>query len=92
MMPAGPDQMKLSKMNMLGGGTAMMKKIMRDNNVPSLADLIGSARASGVRLVACTMTMDLLGIKEADLVDGVEFGGVATMLGDANESNGTFFI
>jgi NADPH-dependent 2,4-dienoyl-CoA reductase/sulfur reductase-like enzyme/peroxiredoxin family protein/rhodanese-related sulfurtransferase/TusA-related sulfurtransferase len=92
MMPAGPDQMKLSKMNMLGGGTAMMKKIMRDNNVPSLADLIGAARASGVRLVACTMTMDLLGIKESDLVDGVDFGGVATMLGDANESNGTFFI
>ena len=92
MMPAGPDQMKLSKLNMLGGGTAMMKKIMRDNKVPSLAELIESARTAGVRLVACTMTMDLLGIAESDLVAGVELGGVATMLGDANESNGTFFI
>ena len=92
MMPSGPDQMKLSNLNMLGGGTAMMKKIMRDNKVPSLPDLIGSARASGVRLVACTMTMDLLGIREEDLIDGVEFGGVAMFLGEASESNGTFFI
>jgi len=92
MMPSGPDQMKLSNLNMLGGGTAMMKKIMRDNQVPSLPDLIGSARASGVRLVACTMTMDLLGIRQDDLIDGVELGGVAMFLGEASQSNGTFFI
>ncbi len=92
MMPSGPDDMKLSQMNMLGGGTAMMKKIMRDNNVPSLPDLIGAARASGARMVACTMTMDLLGIQETDLIDGVEFGGVAMFLEEANESNGQFFI
>ena len=92
MMPSGPDAMKLSQMNMMGGGTAMMKKIMRDNNVPSLPDLIGAAQAAGARLIACTMTMDLLGIKEGDLIDGVEFGGVAMMLGEANESNGEYFI
>ena len=92
LMPSGPDQLKLSTMNMLGGGTAMMKKIMKDNNVPSLSELIASAQASGVRLVGCTMTMDLLGISEDDLLDGVEFGGVATFLGEANESNGAFFI
>ena len=92
MMPSGPDEMKLSQMNMMGGGTAMMKKIMRDNNVPSLPDLIGAAQSAGARLIACTMTMDLLGIKESDLIDGVELGGVAMMLGEANESNGQYFI
>jgi peroxiredoxin family protein len=79
-------------MNMLGGGTAMIKKVVKDNKVPSLGELIASAQASGVRLVGCTMTMDLLGLTPEDLIDGVQLGGVATMLGDANESNGTFFI
>ncbi|HMO10433.1 MAG TPA: FAD-dependent oxidoreductase [Actinotalea sp.] len=92
MMPSGPDSLPLSTMNMLGGGPALIKKVMRDHNVPSLTELIGSARRSGVRLVACTMTMDLLGIREQDLIDGVELGGVATFLGEANESNGRFFI
>ncbi len=91
-MPAGPDKLKLSTMKMLGGGTAMIKKVMKDNQVPSLSDLIGSAKAAGVRLVGCTMTMDLLGLTTEDLIDGVDLGGVATMLGDANESNATFFI
>ncbi len=92
MMPSGPEEMKLSQMHMLGGGTAMIKKIMRDNKVPSLPELIASAQRAGVRLVACTMTMDLLGLHEDELIDGVEFGGVAMFLGEANESNGTFFI
>jgi peroxiredoxin family protein len=84
--------MKLSQMHMLGGGTAMIKKIMKDNKVPSLPELIASAQDAGVRLVACTMTMDLLGLHEDELIDGVEFGGVAMYLGEANESNGRFFI
>ncbi len=92
MMPSGADDLKLSNLNMLGGGTALMKKIMRENKVPSLPELIVSAQQAGVRLVACTMTMDLLGIAPEDLMDGVEMGGVATFLGDTNESNGAFFI
>jgi NADPH-dependent 2,4-dienoyl-CoA reductase/sulfur reductase-like enzyme/peroxiredoxin family protein/rhodanese-related sulfurtransferase/TusA-related sulfurtransferase len=92
MMPAGPEAMKLSRMNMLGGGTAMIKKIMRDQKVPSLTELIITARDSGVRLVACNMTMDLLGLHEDELIEGVEFGGVATFLSEASESNATFFI
>ncbi len=92
MMPAGPERMRLSQMHLLGGGTAMIKKIMRDNKVPSLPELIASAQAAGVRLVACTMTMDLLGLHEDELLDGVEFGGVAMFLGEANESNASLFI
>jgi NADPH-dependent 2,4-dienoyl-CoA reductase/sulfur reductase-like enzyme/peroxiredoxin family protein/rhodanese-related sulfurtransferase/TusA-related sulfurtransferase len=91
-MPSGPDQMPLSTLNMLGGGPAMIKRIMKDHNVPSLPELIRSAQESGVRLVACTMTMELLGIAPEDLIDGVELGGVATMYGESNESNSQFLI
>jgi NADPH-dependent 2,4-dienoyl-CoA reductase/sulfur reductase-like enzyme/peroxiredoxin family protein/rhodanese-related sulfurtransferase/TusA-related sulfurtransferase len=92
MMPSGPDKMGLSKLHMLGGGTALMKKVMRDHNVQSLPELIASAQAGGARIVGCTMTMDLLGILPGDLIDGVELGGVATFLGEAGESNATLFI
>jgi len=92
MMPSGAERLKLSTLNMLGGGTKLMKKVMKDHQVPSLTELIASAQAGGVRLVGCTMTMDLLGIAPEDLIAGVELGGVATFLGEANESNGAFFI
>ena len=92
MMPSGAERLKLSTLHMLGGGTKLMKKVMKDHKVPSLPELIASAQAGGVRLVGCTMTMDLLGIAPEDLIDGVELGGVATFLGEANESNGAFFI
>lgn len=91
-LPSGAGNLRLSTLNMLGGGTLLMKKVMKDNQVPTLPELIASAQAAGVRLVGCTMTMDLLGIAPADLIDGVELGGVATFLGEANESNGAFFI
>lgn len=92
MMPSGAESLKLSTLNMLGGGTMLMKKVMKDHQVPSLTELIASAQGAGVRLVGCTMTMDLLGIAVDDLIAGVELGGVATFLGEANESNGAFFI
>ncbi|MGV8977739.1 MAG: FAD-dependent oxidoreductase [Cellulomonas sp.] len=92
MMPSGAESLKLSTLNMMGGGTLLMKKVMKDHKVPSLTELIVSAQAGGVRLVGCTMTMDLLGIAPDDLIAGVELGGVATFLGEANESNGAFFI
>jgi len=92
MMPKGADDLKLSQMHMMGAGTAMIKKVMKDHSVASLPELISSAQANGARLIACTMTMDLLGIAETDLVDGVELGGVATFLGEAHESGTTLFI
>ena len=64
---------------MLGGGTMLMKKVMEDHKVPSLPQLIASAQAGGVRLVGCTMTMDLLGIAPDDLIEGVELGRVSHM-------------
>ena len=92
MMPCGLDRLKLSQMHMMGAGTAMMKKVMRDKNVAPLSELVDSARRGGARLVACTMTMDVMGLRKEELIDGIEFGGVAAFLGAADESSATLFI
>lgn len=92
MMPRGSKKLKLSKMNMAGMGTAMMKKVMKDKNVDSLETLMQHALDNGIRLVACTMSMDVMGITKEELIDGVEFAGVASYLGDAEESNVNLFI
>ncbi len=92
MMPQGVSKIKLSKMNMGGMGTAMMRKVMKDKNIDSLEDLIKKAMANGVKMIACTMSMDVMGITKEELIDGVEFAGVGTYLGDAEESNVNLFI
>ena len=92
MLPKGSTKLGLSKMNMGGLGTAMMKKIMRDKNVNSLEDLIKCAMQNGVKIMACTMSMDVMGITKEELIDGIEYVGVGTYLGDAEESNVNLFI
>jgi len=92
MMPRGMGKLKLSKMNMMGMGTAMMKKHMKAKNIEPLESLILSAREQGVRLIACQMTMDMMGIKREELIDGIEVGGVATFLASSEESDATLFI
>jgi NADPH-dependent 2,4-dienoyl-CoA reductase/sulfur reductase-like enzyme/peroxiredoxin family protein/rhodanese-related sulfurtransferase/TusA-related sulfurtransferase len=92
MLPRGTKKLKLSRMNMLGAGSAMMRDIMRQKNVDSLDELIRKARAAGVRLIACTMSMDVMGIKQEELIDGVDLGGVGAYLGDAEESDVNLFI
>lgn len=92
MMPRGAGKLRLSKMNIGGMGTAMMKKIMRGKNVDSLEELIKKAMEAGVRIVACTMSMDVMGIRKEELIEGVELGGVAAMLGEAEESDVSMFI
>ena len=62
MMPRGVNKLKLSKMNMSGMGTAMMRKVMKDKNIDSLEDLIKKAMSNGVKMIACTMSMDVMGI------------------------------
>ena len=89
MMPRGPEELKLSKMNMMGMGTAMMKYIMKKKKVHSLPQLIASAQEQGVRFVACGMSMDVMGIRKEELIDGVEVGGVVTFLDAAEKSNAT---
>ncbi|PLX32906.1 MAG: hypothetical protein C0604_04495 [Clostridiales bacterium] len=92
MMPRGTEKMGLSKMNYLGMGAAMMKSIMKKKNVSSLPDLLESAQMMGVKMIACTMSMDVMGIREEELIDGIELAGVASYLGEADEANVNLFI
>ena len=92
MMPRGTGKLKLSQMNMAGMGPAMIRKIMKAKNVDSLESLIASAQKSGVELVACQMSMDLLGIQQKELIDGVKIGGVGYYLGEAEEAAVNLFI
>jgi len=92
MMPRGAENLGLSKMNFGGMGTAMMKDIMRKKKVSSLPELITSAQDMGVKFIACTMSMDVMGIKKEEIIDGVEFAGVATYLGEADNANVNLFI
>ena len=92
MLPRGVNKLGLSRMNMGGMGTAMMKKIMNDKNVNSLEALVKKAIAQGVHIMACTMSMDVMGIKPEELIDGVEMAGVGTYLGSAEDSNVNLFI
>ena len=92
MLPRGSKKLKLSKMNMGGMGTKMMKKIMKDKNIDSLEDMMKKAMENGVKIIACSMSMDVMGIRPEELIDGVEIGGVGTYLGDAEESDVNLFI
>lgn len=92
MMPRGSKKLKLSKMNMLGLGPKMIRYIMNKKNVSSLEDLIQQALKNGVRIVACNMSSDIMGITKEELIDGVELGGVASFIGAAEQSDTTLFI
>lgn len=92
MMPRGPKKLPISKMNMAGMGPVMMKHIMNKKNVDSLQVMIEKAKELDIKLTACAMSMDILGIKEEELIDGIEIAGVATYLGDTQDSNHNLFI
>ncbi len=92
MMPKGTKRLGLSKMNMVGMGAPMMRKATKAAGGMSLEELFDSAREQGVKFVACTLSMDILGFKEDELIDGIEFEGVAAYLGEADEANVNLFI
>jgi len=92
MMPRGADKMGLSKMNFAGLGPKMIKDIMKKHNAIPLPQLIEMALEQDIKLVACTMTMDLLGLKEQELLDNIEYAGVAAYLADAEKGNVNLFI
>ena len=92
MMPRGTKKLGLSRMNMGGAGSKMIRKVMKQKGISSLEELIESAKAHGVRIVACQMSMDIMGIRKEELIDGVELGGVATFIGSGEESDMSLFI
>jgi peroxiredoxin family protein len=92
MMPGGPRSTPTSNMNMMGMGPVFFKHLMKNNNVETLPDLISLARELGVNLIACQMAMGVMGITQDELIDDIEYGGVATYLGNACDSKLTLFI
>ena len=92
MLPSGSRKLKLSKMNMLGIGSRMMRHIMKRKNIESLETLRDMAVANGVEFIACQMSMDVMGISKEELIDNVTIGGVATYMNRAEASNVNLFI
>ncbi|WP_077597198.1 DsrE/DsrF/DrsH-like family protein [Oceanobacillus kimchii] len=92
MMPRGANKMGLSQMNYGGLGPKMIKQIMKKHNAMPLPDLINLAQEQDVKLIACTMTMDLLGLQKEELIDYIEYAGVAAYIGDAEEGQINLFI
>ena len=92
MLPRGTTKLGLSRMNMLGAGPKMIRMIMKKKGISSLEQLIEDAKEHGVRIVACQMSMDIMGIHKEELIDGVELGGVATFIGSGEKSDMSLFI
>ena len=92
MLPTHSGKLKLSKMNMGGAGSWMMRLIMKRKRIDSLESLIQQAIDNGVEMIACTMSMDVLGVQKEELMDNVTLGGVASYLERAEEANVNLFI
>ena len=92
MLPKHTNQLGLSHMNMGGMGAWMIKKIMKKHQVDDIDTLIKNAIDMGVKIVACSMSMELMGIKKEEFIEGVEIGGVASYLGAAEDSGLNLFI
>jgi tRNA 2-thiouridine synthesizing protein A len=93
MLPSGIAHLDaISKLNNAGLGVKLLRKVMRDKRVEDPANLLANLVEGGAQLIACQMSMDVMGIRHEELIDGVEIGGVAAFLGEAQESGTTLFI
>ncbi|HET7214600.1 MAG TPA: DsrE/DsrF/DrsH-like family protein [Terriglobia bacterium] len=92
MSPSSSLDLPVSKMNYFGVGAKMLRAMMKEKNVSSLEDMIALARELGVRAIACEMSRDVMGIKDSELVEGLEHGGVASFLADSLKSRTSLFI
>ncbi len=92
MTPSSSESLGTSKMNYFGMGSVMLRKMMKDKQIASLEELMAIARELNVKLIACTMSMDAMGVAKEELVDELTYGGVATYMADAVRSRVTLFI
>jgi peroxiredoxin family protein len=92
MSPGSSESLPVSKMNYFGAGAKMLRSMMKDRNVSSLEELMALARELGVKMIACEMSRDVMGIQESELIPGLEFGGVASFLADSLKSRTSLFI
>ncbi len=92
MMPRGASKLALSQMNMGGMGSKLIKHVMKTNNVDMLEKMIEDAQKSGIKFIACNMSMELMGIQEKELIDDVELAGVAAFLNSADKASINMFM
>jgi len=92
MSPRSSQMLPVSKMNYFGVGAKMLRSMMKEKNVSSLENMISLARDLGVRMIACEMSRDVMGISESELVGGLECGGVATFFAESLKSRTSLFI
>jgi peroxiredoxin family protein len=92
MMPRGSRKLALSRMQMGGVGARLIRGIMRDKQVPSLEEMMAIAIRNGAVLVACQMSMELMGIRREELIDGIQIGGVAAYLEASEHADNNLFI
>mgnify|MGYP000097365614 FL=1 len=92
MLPSSSKKLKLSKMSMGGIGGKMMRYIMNKKGIDSLESLRQQALENGVEFIACQMSMDVMGVKQEELLDEVTIGGVATYMERADNANVNLFI
>ncbi|HOP27007.1 MAG TPA: FAD-dependent oxidoreductase [Candidatus Sabulitectum sp.] len=92
MLPGSAKRLALSKMNMMGAGTAMMKHVMKKKNVETLPELIEQAKGMGVRFVACEMCMNIMGLQREELMEGMDVAGVAEFASISENADATLFI
>lgn len=92
MSPGSSKSLPVSRMNYFGVGAKMLRAMMKEKNVSSLEEMIALAQELGVRMIACEMSRDVMGIKESELASGIECGGVAAFLADSLKSRTSLFI
>lgn len=92
MTPVGMRGLGVSKMNFGGIGSKMLRSMMEQQQVPPLEQMLQTARDLGVKITGCQMSMDVMGVRREEMIDGIEIGGVAAFLADATRSKSTLFI
>ena len=92
MTPTGSEGLGTSQLNFFGMGATMLRSMMKEQGIASLEELMGMARELGVKMMACTMSMDAMGIAKEELVGGLEYGGVAAFMAEASRARVSLFI
>jgi len=92
MTPSGSEKLGTSKLNFFGVGASMLRAMMKDKGIASLEELIALAKELDVKMTACTMSMDAMGISKEELASGLEYGGVATFMADASRARVSLFV
>ena len=92
MTPSGSESLGTSKLNFFGAGAVMLRSMMKEKGIASLEELAALARDLGVKMTACTMSMDAMGVSKEELTEGLEYGGVATFMADATRARVSLFV